>query len=80
MMQKMDFSVTSRQMALLHRLLTLFLDFIRGDMRHEPGEGLEISNPLQSSPDHATEESEDSLTLGRRSLNLNIYLWFLQIN
>lgn len=77
MMQKMDFSVTSRQMALLHRLLTLFMDFIRGDMRHESGEGFETSNPSQSSPDHATEESEDSLTLGRSSLDLNVYIWSL---
>ena len=68
MMQKMDFSVTSRQMTLLHRLLSLFLDFIRGDIKHEPGEGLEVSSPSQSSPAHGAEDTEDGLTLGRRGI------------
>ena len=64
MVEKMDFSVTSRQLTLLYRLFNLGLDLINGVIKHEVRET--DDSGLEGAPrgEAESEENEDGISLG----------------
>ena len=64
MLERMDWSVTSRQLGLLVRLYQLMMQLLQGDLRPDRAEG--TKEPEHQGTDEADQpaDNEDGLTLG----------------
>ena len=65
MIQKMDFSVTNRQLVLLYRLYGLFMQLLNGEIQRDAGQGDNTEQAEQEGEQQQThEEGEDAISLG----------------
>ena len=77
MTQKMDFSVTNRQLVLLHRLYSLFLQLVNGEMQSEVGPTDSSTDAEQQADHQRTDDLGDdaNLTLGKSHEYLSSILY-----